>query len=141
MWRQWLKQEQLKFLTIPVSTTLHFPTSLRREVSIEDRVKELKEYYPKTLDPNYTKSINMQLIEIKTKNALDNHENLSSTIETLYTKLHLFNANILKGEDQTTERIIKLKRTKDALTKDYSCLLYTSPSPRDATLSRMPSSA
>ena len=25
--------------------------------------------------------------------------------------------------------------------KDYSCLLYTSPSPRDATLSRMPSSA
>ena len=25
--------------------------------------------------------------------------------------------------------------------KDASCLLYTSPSPRDATLSRMPSSA
>ena len=25
--------------------------------------------------------------------------------------------------------------------KRYSCLLYTSPSPRDATLSRMPSSA
>ena len=25
--------------------------------------------------------------------------------------------------------------------KNYSCLLYTSPSPRDATLSRMPSSA
>ena len=27
------------------------------------------------------------------------------------------------------------------LTGIYSCLLYTSPSPRDATLSRMPSSA
>ena len=26
-------------------------------------------------------------------------------------------------------------------TRHYSCLLYTSPSPRDATLSRMPSSA
>ena len=25
--------------------------------------------------------------------------------------------------------------------KNYTCLLYTSPSPRDATLSRMPSSA
>ena len=25
--------------------------------------------------------------------------------------------------------------------EDYDCLLYTSPSPRDATLSRMPSSA
>ena len=27
------------------------------------------------------------------------------------------------------------------LSKTYTCLLYTSPSPRDATLSRMPSSA
>ena len=30
---------------------------------------------------------------------------------------------------------------QDALLKVYTCLLYTSPSPRDATLSRMPSSA
>ena len=30
---------------------------------------------------------------------------------------------------------------KDQLNKDQICLLYTSPSPRDATLSRMPSSA
>ena len=29
----------------------------------------------------------------------------------------------------------------EALGEDFSCLLYTSPSPRDATLSRMPSSA
>ena len=35
------------------------------------------------------------------------------------------------------------KSKKDPLDniKDYNCLLYTSPSPRDATLSRMPSSA
>ena len=32
----------------------------------------------------------------------------------------------------------KLEASKDKL---YTCLLYTSPSPRDATLSRMPSSA
>ena len=30
---------------------------------------------------------------------------------------------------------------KDSLSDDDTCLLYTSPSPRDATLSRMPSSA
>ena len=30
---------------------------------------------------------------------------------------------------------------RNCLSKWYSCLLYTSPSPRDATLSRMPSSA
>ena len=31
--------------------------------------------------------------------------------------------------------------TKDIYPKYYSCLLYTSPSPRDRFLSRMPSSA
>ena len=30
---------------------------------------------------------------------------------------------------------------KDHIEASYHCLLYTSPSPRDATLSRMPSSA
>ena len=30
---------------------------------------------------------------------------------------------------------------KETFDKDDVCLLYTSPSPRDATLSRMPSSA
>ena len=35
----------------------------------------------------------------------------------------------------------KLQALGDQATLRYSCLLYTSPSPRDATLSRMPSSA
>ena len=30
---------------------------------------------------------------------------------------------------------------KHTVADDHTCLLYTSPSPRDATLSRMPSSA
>ena len=38
-----------------------------------------------------------------------------------------------------TSEIQKLQQACDALIQD--CLLYTSPSPRDATLSRMPSSA
>ena len=36
---------------------------------------------------------------------------------------------------------VLLKRTSDMQLFRISCLLYTSPSPRDATLSRMPSSA
>ena len=32
-------------------------------------------------------------------------------------------------------------QTIEELNREYRCLLYTSPSPRDATLSRMPSSA
>ena len=34
-----------------------------------------------------------------------------------------------------------LRSFKPALARDYDCLLYTSPSPRDAHESRMPSSA
>ena len=36
--------------------------------------------------------------------------------------------------------IAKINKT-NVTTQDFICLLYTSPSPRDATLSRMPSSA
>ena len=37
----------------------------------------------------------------------------------------------------------KIKKTQDLMFggRPYSCLLYTSPSPRDRTRSRMPSSA
>ena len=37
--------------------------------------------------------------------------------------------------------VIIAKIAKLLFHKYYACLLYTSPSPRDATLSRMPSSA
>ena len=35
----------------------------------------------------------------------------------------------------------QIRRQNNARIQNISCLLYTSPSPRDATLSRMPSSA
>ena len=41
---------------------------------------------------------------------------------------------------EVVEKIIERDRP-DALLPTMGCLLYTSPSPRDATLSRMPSSA
>ena len=55
----------------------------------------------------------------------------------------------LSGPDMTKIRQYRLKRVREKLVEhDYAgillydpCLLYTSPSPRDATLSRMPSSA
>ena len=44
-----------------------------------------------------------------------------------------------RGELVSDELVLKIVRQN--LVKDNNCLLYTSPSPRDATLSRMPSSA
>ena len=56
----------------------------------------------------------------------------------------------LLSEEVLADRIAELTKTRNGLRgffayalsdKDCFCLLYTSPSPRDATLSRMPSSA
>ena len=53
--------------------------------------------------------------------------------------LHLFEA-INEGKGEHLEGSESLPPI-EPLTKAWDCLLYTSPSPRDATLSRMPSSA
>ena len=50
-------------------------------------------------------------------------------------------AKILRHGKEDKVTIIKMKRRKDYRKKQGHCLLYTSPSPRDRVLSRMPSSA
>ena len=78
------------------------------------------------------------------------------TTMVLFTKLptaprgvHTLDANTF-GKNESLDLTIKLESGEElhlkatgATTMDLvqSCLLYTSPSPRDATLSRMPSSA
>ena len=52
--------------------------------------------------------------------------------------------SIKRNEDVSVRVLSKfIPKTKSEITKDilYTCLLYTSPSPRDPHLSRMPSSA
>ena len=49
--------------------------------------------------------------------------------------------NLVDGELAVVESRRGSVRVKVRVTDSISCLLYTSPSPRDATLSRMPSSA
>ena len=56
---------------------------------------------------------------------------LSSTIKTNET---------MKYEDGNEYPVYKIETSSESH-PFYTCLLYTSPSPRDATLSRMPSSA
>ena len=63
----------------------------------------------------------------KVKDDVEKHKNNITESEALIEKYN-------KQMDN-----VKNNREYDALSKD--CLLYTSPSPRDATLSRMPSSA
>ena len=54
----------------------------------------------------------------------------------------VYYANYLKFiERARSEWVRNIGLDQNVLRKDCGCLLYTSPSPRDATLSRMPSSA
>ena len=50
-------------------------------------------------------------------------------------------ARSVLAADSEEERIELTQQSQENIHYDNSCLLYTSPSPRDATLSRMPSSA
>ena len=50
-----------------------------------------------------------------------------------------FKDSVDRAADYLVDQFKKLNL--DAVEKIKTCLLYTSPSPRDATLSRMPSSA
>ena len=91
-------------------------------------------------------------------------ENYNGPLEVLLDlakaqKVNLENISITKLADQFYEFITKQKNLNLEIASEYllmatwlaylksklllpgTCLLYTSPSPRDATLSRMPSSA
>ena len=48
---------------------------------------------------------------------------------------------LLKEARYQQDKVVNLSKIVDFATQLERCLLYTSPSPRDATLSRMPSSA
>ena len=55
--------------------------------------------------------------------------------------LEYFKNKNKKKEDGSGEKMSDKEKRKEALEKARDCLLYTSPSPRDTLLSRMPSSA
>ena len=66
-----------------------------------------------------------------------------SVIDMDQDKLRNFNPNrqIEKYQGDGTSTLVLKKAGIESASALITCLLYTSPSPRDATLSRMPSSA
>ena len=71
------------------------------------------------------------------------------TIQEMHRVLEMQKAlNISEGapdiklrKDRLDRVIAMVNKYQDQIVQSVNCLLYTSPSPRDATLSRMPSSA
>ena len=69
--------------------------------------------------------------------ALIDNEDIMIAIE----KLTQANRELMKQEKQCRKEIEEVSTNIHKMCSVCGCLLYTSPSPRDATLSRMPSSA
>ena len=65
---------------------------------------------------------------------------ISQRIQTIVEKNKIANAYLLHGSEGSGKEAVALKFSS-LLTDCSICLLYTSPSPRDRTRSRMPSSA
>ena len=61
-------------------------------------------------------------------------------VGTTFRVIGDFSGKRLEWDCETTE-FVREEKISAKMIKGKFCLLYTSPSPRDATLSRMPSSA
>ena len=72
-------------------------------------------------------------------------ENKLENLEKEVKELIKLSQQLKEVNDHLSKKNIQLSKENNQLTQNLdlakACLLYTSPSPRDATLSRMPSSA
>ena len=90
---------------------------------------------------DYQQKLFDEIVEIKKKNRKNNSELITPNYFLFVEHPHVYTlgksgkmSNLLIDENQ-------LKSKNASFYKINSCLLYTSPSPRDRTRSRMPSSA
>ena len=66
---------------------------------------------------------------------------LNQLPDVFVTDDSLFIANLVETDGDVLSFVASAPDPTAAVKQSLHCLLYTSPSPRDATLSRMPSSA
>ena len=81
----------------------------------------------------------VQVMDVATEEIL---HNLPSGEDPEQFALHPDNRHLyIANEDDAIATVVDTQTRQVVAQIDVGCLLYTSPSPRDATLSRMPSSA
>ena len=95
--------------------------------------------YEKKLDPVNKDAVKKKFDDRKDKD-IDNDGDVDSTDKFLHKRRKAISKAIKKEGNKFT---LALKQARDNGDDEMvvSCLLYTSPSPRDVHLSRMPSSA
>ena len=112
------------------ATLIHHPLSRRRTL----------------VDPFHRQLIFR--VKVRARHAVNPHVTIQSRPELpLVQRMHVWFRRIDVSKQKRKRRENPLKRPRNFPNRRYDgetcndCLLYTSPSPRDATLSRMPSSA
>ena len=114
----------------------------RLKLAEEDKNKGIEiakqELKIKLMEDRQKKDTKIQDLESKLNIAEEKKLNELNELKNKATnKINLLNNEVIKlKEDIERQSVIS-----DLSSKNKVCLLYTSPSPRDATLSRMPSSA
>ena len=95
------------------------------------------------LSKNLIKNDTDRLTLISGPCLLENEKLVRKVAQSLikYTKKEKFNLVFKCSFDKANRSSHKTIRNKISIDKSIDCLLYTSPSPRDNRVSRMPSSA
>src|SRR5262249_8184882 len=62
MWKQWLEQPWCRAVSVLRPTALHFPSALRRDWSIAQRVAELTRWAARTTEPDFLSWLQERII-------------------------------------------------------------------------------
>ena len=139
----------------------HYPVQSSRSNRQEEMVKEIPaDSGDKKIEINPTRSnarlVTDEKLVIELSNVIGNSQiNSSRNDDKAFAneKLEILNIEVNDVTENSEDNLESLLGKKESLSNNYieicelpaenrvTCLLYTSPSPRDATLSRMPSSA
>ena len=103
------------------------------------KLSKIREYYQQKY--NYIYDVNGKLTEDKNKFFNDYLPSPGVKVETSFLGEEDQNTYLKYAEFATVRFLLQCRRLSQMMTKTWFCLLYTSPSPRDRSLSRMPSSA
>ena len=93
-------------------------------MKLQKIVSRLQELHPKEIDLS-----------------LDRIQSLCKKLGNPQDKIKAISIVGTNGKYSTIQAMFSILKEANFNCNIYTCLLYTSPSPRDATLSRMPSSA
>lgn len=73
MWRQWFEQPWCKYHSEPIVTSLHFPSPLRHDMNISDRVSEMEHWWGKIQDRGFANWVNHEVYKDWQRRVVEPH--------------------------------------------------------------------